>query len=117
MLALTKNQQLQLALVWAALNLISACRMIFWARRTGRKAVTWFFITLLFSAIPAAIVVLCEKFGWLFTRDSRRDQPGRSAMSRCPHCHRLLDPPRPAADGGPATCTHCGLVTDEGPLA
>lgn len=117
MLALTRNHWIQLALVWAALSLISACRMIIWARRTGRRALPWFFITLLFSAIPAAFVALCDRFGWLFTRDSRRDQPARYALSRCPHCRRLMDPPGPAADGEPATCSHCGLVIDEGPLA
>lgn len=117
MLALTRNQWLQLALVWAAISLISACRMVLWARRTGRSTVTWFFITLFFTAIPAAVASLCDRFGWLFSRDSRGDQPAHYALSRCPHCRRLLDPPGTAADGGPETCSHCGMLIDEDTLA
>lgn len=117
MIALTSHQWLQLALIWLALNLISAFRMILWARRTGRRSVPWFFVTLIFSAIPAAIVALCERFGWLFTRDSRPAQPGRYGRARCPHCHGILDPAEPAGGAGPATCRRCGLVIEEDSLA
>jgi hypothetical protein len=117
MVALTSHQWLQLALIWLGLNLISAFRMIWWARRTGRRVVPWFIITFIFSAIPAAIVALCDRFGWLFTRDNRRSRPARYNLARCPHCHTLLDPPDPEAGDRPVTCSHCGLVIDEGPLA
>ena len=117
MVALSRHQWLQLALIWLALNLISAIRMIWWARGAKRRVVPWFFITLIFSAIPAAVVALCERFGWLLARDTRRDRGGGCGLARCPHCHRLLDPPGPGDEAGPVKCSRCGLVIDKGPLA
>jgi len=116
MAALSNYQWLQLALIWAGLNLISVLRMMRWARRTGRRRVPWFFITLVFSAVPAAVVALCERFGWLLRRDTRRCRQDRDAPTRCPRCRRILDPLE-ASCGGPWTCSRCGLVIDEGRLA
>ena len=115
MAALSNYQWLQLALFWAGFNLISAFLMMRWTRRSGRRRVPWFFITLVFSAVPAAVVALCERFGWLLRRDTRRRRPDRDVPTRCPHCRRILDPLE-ASSGGPWTCSRCGLVIDEGRL-
>lgn len=92
--------------VLALLNLVSALRISIYMHRMGRPALRWFFITLVFTAIPYTVYALCHNFGGLL-----RGEPGpgpHAPPARCPHCRTILplDEDRPAEL--PATCPRCG---------
>jgi len=43
-------------------------------RKIGRRPLPWFFITLLFTAIPAAMLFLWYSFGWLIRQKLGRNE-------------------------------------------
>ena len=93
--------------------------------RIGRSTTAWFLITLVCTAIPAAIVLQRHRMAEMRQGsqaaasgqggEGGQDQP--AAPQRCRHCGGLLGP----AQGGPAppaqTCPHCGMAINEANLA
>jgi hypothetical protein len=123
MISLT-NIQWFLLVALAGMYLLTCYHVSRWARRTGRRPVLWFFVTLLCTAIPAAIVDQISRI-----RASRppedspeRGEPernetavGRGFQASCPHCGA-----RSEAVTGPdsvSVCPNCGMTRQEEHLA
>lgn len=79
--------------------------------KAGRSAVAWFFITVVFTAIPACLLVLRR------TARRARDEADhiRQAPRRCRHCGGLLVEESP--QGGGELCQHCGMTLETEHLA
>ena len=110
MIALTEIQWVLIAALIAT-HLAACYRVPRWARLTGRSALLWFFITLLFTSLPAAVVHQLDRI-----RRPHRAPPARSratgaAPDRCPHCGRRIEPGGAESITGVRTCPHCGLAT------
>lgn len=124
MIALT-NLQLALLVAFGLLYIVTVIRVARWARRTGRNPVLWFFITLLFTAIPAAVVGVIAQLQHQVSayRGSAGRPGGRPAPqqrpqppARCPHCQHLL--PAEMDQAGPvSTCPYCRQRLDGERLA
>lgn len=120
MIALTNIQWLLLTAL-AGMYLVTCYRVSRWARQTGRRPVLWFFVTLLCTAIPAAIIDHLDRL-----RASRppedspeRDEPEKNESTGdlrcCPHCGA-----RSEAATGPdsvSVCPNCGMTRQEEHLA
>jgi hypothetical protein len=102
--------------VLAAMYVLSCVRMAVRARNHGRSVAAWFFLTLFFTAIPAAIV---------FHRDFARGRvapkdadsasgtsSGPAAMRRCPHCGKRIFASEISVRGPVSKCPNCN-----GPLS
>jgi hypothetical protein len=104
------------------LYVLTSARVARQLHRTGHNGILWFLITLIFTAIPASIVLArdhrkqAETDGGPPTPDAGRD--GTASLARCRHCGGPLDLGEPiAADEQIKTCPHCGMGLDEGHLA
>jgi len=110
-----------LALV-AGLYVSASVRIARHMGRLGRRPWVWFFITLLLTALPAAVVMLRGGS----PRDKRPTAPqtGEATESagagppaaRCPHCGGILDAAE-RRDQTPRLCPRCRLPLEEGRLA
>ena len=113
---------------WVALTILvllyvlTCARVARQVRRIGGNGILWFLNTLIFTAIPASIVLArhhrrqAETDGGPPTPGE--DHEGGVSLSRCPHCGGPLDMGQPIpADEQFKTCPHCGMGLDEGHLA
>ncbi len=100
-----------LTAVLVVLYLVSCARVALAARARGRWAVGWFFITLFFTAIPAAIMFHLDAAR---AKREGRDPAGEDAATlSCPHCERDIARSE-LGKGLPLRCPHCGqAVTRE----
>ena len=57
--------------VAGVLYIMISLRVALQVRKIGRRPLPWFFITLFFTAIPAAMLFLWHNFGWLVRGESR----------------------------------------------
>lgn len=100
---------------WAVIALVGAMYVMMCGRvavrmaTIGRSGVKWFFISLLCTAIPAAIV-LRRHAGKVRASGQRDGRP----TGRCRHCGAVLGR---AAKGTPGVCGECGMTLDEETLA
>ena len=100
---------------WAVIALVGAMYVMMCGRvavrmaTIGRSGVKWFFISLLCTAIPAAVVLRRH------VREARAGGRGDDrATGRCRHCGAVLGR---AAGGAPSVCGECGMTLDEETLA
>jgi len=110
------SERLALIVALAALYLFTCYRVSRWARLTGRRPVLWFFLTLLFTALPAAVV-----HGLGQARRSGRAASNRGASRperrRCPHCGAQFEPGRGRDAGAVPECPRCGMAIDDTHIA
>ena len=125
MLALTDKQILLIALL-AALYVWSAFRVSAQMARIGRSRARWFLITLLLTAIPAAICLMINRFRYLWAKDDQpadqdvpADQDAETAQNviRCPRCRKLFVPTGADDPSGVTTCPRCHQMIDPEHLA
>lgn len=104
----------QIAIIAIAVLYVITCVRI--ARRvksaTGRSAAVWFFITLVLTAVPAAIVLL-RHYRRMKYPSRKQDLPPR----RCRHCGRVLTEKNLDDVIDQQTCPHCGMKIDKDHLA
>ena len=55
---------------------LMSIRVAMQVKKIGHNPVTWFFITLFLTAIPAGFLFLWHNFGWLIRGDRRPDGDG-----------------------------------------
>ena len=106
----------------AALYVLTSVRVALSFRRTGRNPVAWFFITLFFTAVPAAVYMAWCHFrhGGQATpdaADSARAKEDLSAARRCRHCGTVITDEQRPAPAGIRTCPNCRLPIEEDHLA
>ncbi|HOF19478.1 MAG TPA: hypothetical protein PK082_11255 [Phycisphaerae bacterium] len=98
MIALSDFEILLIAL--GILYVASCVHMARYARRTGRNAWLWFFLTLLLTAVPVTLY-----FYVVYFLQRRRELSGPTGrLRRCPHCRRLISPGTPLG-----ACPHCRM--------
>ena len=108
-MAAMSNFQWVLMALLGVLYVVLCVRVAIRVGKAGHSAVMWFFITLIFTAIPAYLLVLRR---WMRRAGAEANQ---SSPRRCRHCGGLLvDPP---SDGQGAVCPHCGMSLDTEHLA
>ena len=111
MAEITQSRWLFIA-VLAGLYVLTCVRVALQAGKGGRSTVRWFFITLIFTAIPAAIVIV---------RDRRRIKTAScsATIARCRHCGQFLSGELDIEtdEMGEKICPHCGMKLDEVHLA
>ena len=102
---------------WWLVGLIAAyvllcVRVALRMKRIGRSPVAWFFITMLLTALPAAIVLLRHHKRQALQQPARESRPASlEGPLRCPHCGRVIVE-LVEAPGGIATCPQCGLPVE-----
>lgn len=94
-----------LALLWVLLALQTALAM----RRLNRRWWVWLLVSLLASAIPAAIVAVADQVRRL--QAQRRGQ--RQSAARCPHCGASLGAGRRHRVAGRMECPSCKMLLDD----
>jgi len=123
MCALTlKNGPWPLIVLAAVIYVITCVHMAAQMRRIGRNPITWFFLSLFFTAIPGAAVLLYHNFAWMCRRgaaakSAQADDGCDAPPPRCPHCGELIGPEELTDSGGVTTCPRCRQVIDETGLA
>ncbi|MHC4294600.1 MAG: hypothetical protein ACYSTL_03350 [Planctomycetota bacterium] len=118
MLALSEIQWV-LIVILVLLHAAACYRIPRWAKLTGRDPKRWFFVTLLFSALPAAVMQLQDFFAHRSRRPGRDTAEGeadKSALSqtRCPHCGARSEAGAAVENNSAATniCPRCGMLID-----
>ena len=98
-----------IALLWVAVALRTGLSM----RGSGRRWWVWFVVSLLFTAIPAAVVAWAD---YLRQRRTCRqavqggsDEEGDAQARRCEHCHLLLEGMELPRVAGRDMCPRCSL--------
>ena len=115
--------QWMLVAALAVLYLVTCLRVARQMRRIGRSPVRWFFITLLFTAIPASICFLWDNFSWLRGGRGRTGGAGPAPAGgdqrtiRCRRCRKPISAAELQTAPPPKTCPHCGALLDEEFLA
>ena len=97
--------------ILASLYVVMCARVARRVARTGRSFPAWFFISLVLTAVPAAVVLLRHQFS------GKAAARGSPSLNRCRHCGHLLE-------GGPSnheepvrTCPNCNMRINEETLA
>lgn len=111
-------------LIVLAILYVLTCGMVaYQASRRGRRAVAWFIITLLFTAIPAAILFVMDasRTRRKLNDPERHETPAPAARAqkpkRCPHCGRQIGRREMDITSGAPKCPGCGLSIDEATYA
>ncbi|MCD6303698.1 MAG: hypothetical protein J7M21_01905 [Planctomycetes bacterium] len=122
MLALASHQWILLA-VLAAAYLAVCLRTALHMARTRRSFWKWLIVTVLFTSIPASLVLLrqrmrAETAGRRFGAAGGAEA-GKSAGTYllCRQCGRRIAPGEADRTAGLAVCPHCGAVLEEDKLA
>ena len=93
--------------------LLLCLRIALHARRLGRNAIAWFFITLFFTALPAMILFIRSSIQAQKKNSGQTASPDSGKVTRCRHCGHILAGSKPAAVGGVKTCPGCNMILDE----
>lgn len=122
-----KPEQILLIALLAAMYVFSAVRVSRQMERLGRSRRKWLIITLLTTAIPAAVYMLHLRFRYLWTKEQpgQAEPPGAgqgdgeqaAAMVRCPRCRRLFAPMPGQESGGLSVCPRCNQAFEPEHLA
>ncbi|MHC4981984.1 MAG: hypothetical protein ACYTF6_02310 [Planctomycetota bacterium] len=107
----------------AGLYLLTCVRVAMSARRLGQNPVLWFFITLFFTAIPAAIFTSYHRIKtirprargnyWADKTSEPSGRDGAEAIRRCRHCGEIITGQGEELPDGTPTCPKCGQTIDE----
>jgi len=124
MMALSEIQWILIAAL-VVVHLVSCYRVPRWAKLTGRSPVLWFFMTLLFTSLPAGIVHQFDRVrgsrdrspGDGPRRDGSQNNQAGASPGRCAHCGERIAPGQGENTHGVLTCPNCGMVIDERHLA
>jgi len=116
------NLQWALITVLAAFHLLTCATVAMLARRAGLNAATWFAISLLLTALPAAFCLVrrrAKSTGLAGTKSGKAAAPPAgpkdATVKRCRHCGAII--PDRTPPGGPPLCPECRLVIEEDYLA
>jgi hypothetical protein len=103
------------AVLWVVVALRTGLSM----RGSGRRWWVWFLVSLVFTAIPAAVVAwadylrqrraFCQAGQDEPSEEDDEPPPGDAQARRCEHCHLLLEGMELPHVAGRDTCPRCSL--------
>jgi hypothetical protein len=92
-------------------------RIALHARKRGRSALAWLFITLFFTAVPALVMFIADWLRWRRQRRSGAARTGPPRLLTCRHCSGTFGPAELDRSSGAPVCPRCGMIFNEDILA
>ncbi len=116
MIAKITNEQWWYIAALIAVYILASVRVAMHAGKIGRNPFFWFFISILFTAIPAMILFNYEYFRPRLSAGQSKKNTASSFADRCPHCGHIIQAGLIEKTGGVRLCPHCRLPLQEGPI-